>query len=135
MEAIEITRGIKRKWEDMPKEKEVIKSDYPGQEIRIGVELPLDIREMLIDMLKKYKHVFAWIPLDMVGIDRKLIEHRLNIQPSVSIIKQKKHDQAGERNRETNLEVSKLVDANILQDAFFHVWITNPVMVKKSDGT
>lgn len=119
----------------MPKEKEVINSDYPGQEIRIGVELPLDIREMLIDMLKKYKHVFAWIPLDMVGIDRKLIEHGLNIQPGVSIIKQKKHDQAGERNREINLEVSKLVDANILQEAFFPVWIANPVMVKKSDGT
>lgn len=40
----------------------------------------MKIRKSLIELLKKYKHVFAWTPTDMVGVDRGVIEHKLMIR-------------------------------------------------------
>ncbi|KAI3790848.1 hypothetical protein L2E82_04222 [Cichorium intybus] len=52
--------------------------------------LPAATREKVIALLKQYKHVFAWEPADMVGVDRNVIEHNLNVKPGSSTIKQKK---------------------------------------------
>lgn len=81
-----ISRGTKLKREDMPKEKELINGDYLEEQIRIRDEVPINIRERLIDLLKKYKHVFAWTLADMVGIYRKLTKQMLNIQLGASFI-------------------------------------------------
>ncbi|KAI3510604.1 hypothetical protein L1887_17729 [Cichorium endivia] len=97
--------------------------------------LPTTTRKKVITLLKQYKHAFAWEPTDMVGVDRNVIEHNLNVKPRSSIIKQKKRGQAGERNMAINAEVSKLVAAGILRETIFPDWIANPVMVKKSDGS
>lgn len=70
---------------------------------------------------------------DMVGIDINLIEHGLNIHPGESMIKQKKQGQVREHNKSINLEVEKLVDVDILYEAFSPVWIASPLMVKKGD--
>lgn len=54
----------------------------------------------------------------MVGIDKKLFEHGFNIKPRESMMKQKKRGRTGERNKVINLEVTKLMDVNILHEAF-----------------
>ncbi|GJZ77917.1 reverse transcriptase domain-containing protein [Tanacetum coccineum] len=49
--------------------------------------------------------------------------------------KQKKRGQAAERNVAINDEVSKLVKAGIMREVHYHDWLSNPVMVKKSDNS
>ncbi|GJX44771.1 reverse transcriptase domain-containing protein [Tanacetum coccineum] len=49
--------------------------------------------------------------------------------------KQKKRGQAAERNVAINDEVSKLVTAGIIREVHYHDWLSNPVMVKKSDNS
>lgn len=44
----------------------------------------------LVSLLKQYKLVFTWTPTDMVGVDRKVIEHKLIIKPGTKEVKQKK---------------------------------------------
>ena len=51
----------------------MIKIVNPNQPISVGVYLPRVTREALVSILKKYKHVFAWMPTNLVGGDRKLI--------------------------------------------------------------
>ncbi|GJR79380.1 reverse transcriptase domain-containing protein [Tanacetum coccineum] len=41
----------------------------------------------------------------------------------------------GKRNKVIQEEVEKLVDAGIMKEVHYHSWLSNPVMVKKHDGT
>lgn len=78
--------------------------------------------------------MFAWKPIDMVGVDKNVIEHKLNIKPRSKEIKHKNSD-----NEETRIRQStwkwKLAKVGILKEAIFPTWIANHVMVKKHDGT
>nr|GEX81974.1 reverse transcriptase domain-containing protein [Tanacetum cinerariifolium] len=47
----------------------------------------------------------------------------------------KKRGQASKCAKEIHLEVQKLVEAGILQEVYYHVRLSNPVMVKKHDGS
>ncbi|GJS86635.1 hypothetical protein Tco_0769271 [Tanacetum coccineum] len=51
------------------------------------------------------------------------------------LFRQKKRGQAPERNKVIQEEVDKLVDARIMKEVHYHSWLSNPVMVKKHDGT
>nr|GEV52943.1 reverse transcriptase domain-containing protein [Tanacetum cinerariifolium] len=43
--------------------------------------------------------------------------------------------QAPERTKAIQAEVEKLVEAGIMREVFYHDWLSNPVMVKKHDGS
>nr|GEX60825.1 hypothetical protein [Tanacetum cinerariifolium] len=47
----------------------------------------------------------------------------------------KKRGQAPKRAKAIQLEVQKLVEAGILREVYYHDWLSNPVMVKKHDGS
>ncbi|GJX94465.1 reverse transcriptase domain-containing protein [Tanacetum coccineum] len=66
---------------------------------------------------------------------KELSEHCLNIREGYLPIRQKKRGQALERNKAIQEEVEKLVDAGIMKEVHYHSWLSNPVMVKKHDGS
>ncbi|GJY99301.1 reverse transcriptase domain-containing protein [Tanacetum coccineum] len=59
----------------------------------------------------------------------------LNVRKGCQPVRQKKKGQAAERNIAINDEVSKLVTVGIMREVHYHYWISNPVMVKKSDNS
>ncbi|GJW09128.1 reverse transcriptase domain-containing protein [Tanacetum coccineum] len=71
----------------------------------------------------------------MTGVPRNIAEHRLNIRKGYLPVSQKKRGQAPKRNKIIQEEVEKLVDAGIMKEVHYHSWLSNPVMVKKHDGT
>nr|GEU78349.1 reverse transcriptase domain-containing protein [Tanacetum cinerariifolium] len=83
--------------------------DFPDQEVVIGGSLSDKGRTELCSVLKKNLDIFAWQPSDMTG--------------------------APERARAIQAEVQKLVDARIMREVYYHDWLSNPVMVKKYDGS
>nr|GEU61092.1 reverse transcriptase domain-containing protein [Tanacetum cinerariifolium] len=84
---------------------------------------------------KKNLDIFAWQPSDMTGVPRSVAEHRLNIREGYSPVRQKKKGQAPERAKAIQAEVQKLVEAGITREVYYHDWLSNPVMVKKHDGS
>jgi hypothetical protein len=54
----------------------------------ISTNLDSNFREELIKLLKEYKDCFAWDYLEMPGLDRSIVEHRLPIKPSFRPYKQ-----------------------------------------------
>lgn len=46
---------------------EIINKDYSDQPFYVGNNLPSTTRQALVDLLKKYKHVFISTPKNMVG--------------------------------------------------------------------
>ena len=93
MQPTEITRKTKKARGESAYEKEVINEEHCDQTINIGRNLPGHTRRALVDLLRRYTHIFAWTPTDMVGVDRKIIEHKLMIKPGTKEVKQKKRVQ------------------------------------------
>ncbi|GKG59884.1 hypothetical protein Tco_0607512, partial [Tanacetum coccineum] len=71
----------------------------------------------------------------MTGVPRSMAEHRLNVQEGYLPVRQKKRGQALECAKVIQAEVQKLVEAGIVKEVYYHDWLSNPVMVKKHDGS
>ena len=77
--------------------------------IRIGSQMTPKMEMMTIDFLRKNSDMFAWSPSDFKGIYPEVIVHRLNIDPQIKPIKQKKRVFGVERNRIIEEDVNKLL--------------------------
>uniref|UniRef100_A0A2N9FAH3 Uncharacterized protein n=1 Tax=Fagus sylvatica TaxID=28930 RepID=A0A2N9FAH3_FAGSY len=84
----------------------------------LGQKMDRTIREALISFLKSNLDVFAWTHDDMPGIDPATICHKLNVDPSIRPIKQKRRVFAPDRNQAISDEVEKLLTAWVHQRNF-----------------
>jgi hypothetical protein len=112
----------------------ILDDEHPKKSTRIGANLAPQTRKSIIHFLKKNKDVFAWSHEDMPGIDPSIISHKLNIDPRLRPIKQKRRVFAPERNNAIMEEVDKLLTANFIREVFYPDWLANVVMVKKANG-
>ena len=69
----------------------------------------------------------------MPGIDPSIISLKLNVNPCLRLIKQKRRIFAPERNNAIMEEVDKLLTANFIREVFYPDWLANVVMVKKAN--
>nr|GEX13653.1 reverse transcriptase domain-containing protein [Tanacetum cinerariifolium] len=109
--------------------------NFPDQEVVVGGTLSERGRTELCSVLKKNLDIFAWQPSDVTGVPRSVAEHRRNIREGCPPVQQKKRGQAPERAKAIQAEVQKLVEARIMREVYYHDWLSNPVMVKKHDGS
>uniref|UniRef100_A0A2N9F1B6 Uncharacterized protein n=1 Tax=Fagus sylvatica TaxID=28930 RepID=A0A2N9F1B6_FAGSY len=65
---------------------------------RIGTTMPAEIRGSIVQFLRENADVFAWSHEDMPGISTEVMIHKLNVNPSMHPIKQKRRVFAPERN-------------------------------------
>ncbi|XP_071689208.1 uncharacterized protein [Rutidosis leptorrhynchoides] len=72
---------------------------------------------------------------DMTGVSRDIVEHKLNTNPGLTPIRQKKRGIAPERNTFLRNEVDKHVHAGILREVKYQTCVANPILVKKADGS
>ena len=62
----------------------------PDKVVKIGSQLDPLLQKELIVFLKANLDVFAWNHLDMCGISLEVMVHKLNIDPSIHPVKQKR---------------------------------------------
>nr|GEV43348.1 reverse transcriptase domain-containing protein [Tanacetum cinerariifolium] len=117
------------------KEGVVLNLLYLDQQVAIGTNLPMTLKEEQKKLLYANQDIFAWSPLDMTEILRDLLKHKLNIHPCTFLIWQKKRILAKERKEAITQEVSNLVEVRILREVYFPQWDANPVILRKNDGT
>ncbi|GJU05749.1 hypothetical protein Tco_1122179 [Tanacetum coccineum] len=77
----------------------------------------------------------AWKLTNMTSVSRSIAEHRLNIREGCQPIRQKRRGQALKMNKAIQEEVTKLMEAEIMREVHYHDWLSNPIMVKKHDGS
>jgi hypothetical protein len=104
------------------------------QTVVIGSDLSADEEANLVQFLQKNKDVFAWSAKDLTSVDRSLIEHKLNIDPSVKPRKQKLRKMSGDKVVAVKSEVQRLLDATVIGEAMYPKWLANTVPVKKKNG-
>ncbi|XP_071687286.1 uncharacterized protein [Rutidosis leptorrhynchoides] len=88
----------------------------PSEEEQIGGGLSDETKFKLRNILASNTDVFAWKEADMTRVPREIAEHRLNVNPSLTPIRQKKRGMAPEKSEWLKAEVDKLVKANILRE-------------------
>ena len=70
---------------DTPQEVEVISGDS-SKILKIGSTLLTLEKEKMVSLLRKNQDVFAWKHEDMPVIDRKIIQHHLNVNPECKLV-------------------------------------------------
>nr|GFB69843.1 reverse transcriptase domain-containing protein [Tanacetum cinerariifolium] len=127
----------------MPREKKTrpanltvtLHPNFSDQKVVVGGSLSDKGCTELCALLKKNLDIFAWQPSDMTRVPRSIVEHRLNIREGCPPVRKKKRGQAPERTKAIQAEVQKLIEARIIREVYYHDWLSNPVMVKKHDGS
>ena len=77
--------------------------------------------------------VFAWSPYEVPGVDPEFIVHKLNVDPSFPLKKQKPWRSAKKHVEAVRSEVRRLKEAKAIKEAFFGEWLANTVVVKKKN--
>jgi hypothetical protein len=87
-----------------------------GKVLQIGTCLTWEVRECLVDFLRKNMEVFAWSHADMLGINLEEIFHILNVDLDMRPVKQKRRKFAPERVEAITVEIEKLLKAQFIQE-------------------
>jgi hypothetical protein len=112
----------------------VLDNEKPHKTTSIRAKMDGRLRESMIKFLKSNLDIFAWTHDDMPGIDPSTICHKLNVNPSILPIKQKRRVFAPDRNQAISNEVGKLLTTGFVREVYYPDWLANVVMVKKANG-
>ncbi|CAA0827383.1 Unknown protein, partial [Striga hermonthica] len=104
------------------------------RKFRIGKELEEPVRSRLIKVIRDFADVFAYSSEELTGIKAEIIEHRLNIDLTVRPVKQKRRHHGAEMDGVIEAEIEKLLMAGHIKEIQFPEWLSNTVMVSKSEG-
>lgn len=57
------------------------------QSIFLSASLLVELKQEVRDLLKEFKHIFAWTYVEMPGLDSQLVTHQLNIKELIKLVK------------------------------------------------
>jgi hypothetical protein len=83
--------------------------------------------------LFKNKDVFAWTANDLCGVNRDVIEHSLNVDPSFRSRKQRLQKMSDDKAEGAQNEVKRLLSVGVIREVTYPEWLANTVMVKKAN--
>ncbi|XP_071699407.1 uncharacterized protein [Rutidosis leptorrhynchoides] len=106
---------------------------HPEQKIKIGRGLSDETKFKLRNILASNTDVFAWKEADMTGVPREIVEHKLNANPNLMPVRQKKCGMAPERSEWLKAKVDKLVKAKILLEVRYQTCVANQVLMAAND--
>ncbi|GJW24731.1 eukaryotic translation initiation factor 5B-like protein [Tanacetum coccineum] len=108
---------------------------YPKQLVAIEICLSPEGSNQLKNLLKENIDIFAWEPSDMTGVPKRIIKHSLNANPLEKPVSQKRRVFCSEKSQVITEEVAEWLKAGIVRPVKYPTWISNPVLVKKVDGS
>jgi hypothetical protein len=104
------------------------------QKVLLGSQLSKEQEKTLIRFLFNNKDVFAWSANDLCGVNRDVIEHSLNVDPSFRPRKQRLRKMSDDKAEGARNEVKRLLSAGVIREVKYPEWLANTVMVKKANG-
>jgi hypothetical protein len=109
-------------------------ADVPSRTVMIGIEVSKEEEDRLLEFLHHNQDVFAWPKSDLTGVHRSVIEHALNTDPKVKPKLQRQRPMSDDRVKSAEAKVQKLLDARIIREVQYSIWVANVVMVPKKNG-
>jgi hypothetical protein len=90
--------------------------DIADQRILLGSQLSDEQEKTLIRFLFNNKYVFTWIANDLCGVNRDVIEHSLNVDPSFRPRKQRLQKMSNNNAESARNEVKRLLSASVIRE-------------------
>ncbi|XP_072090626.1 uncharacterized protein [Arachis hypogaea] len=100
----------------------------------VNKNLPHELKEPLIEMIRANRDLFAWTPADMPGIDPQIISHHLAVKPEARPVAQRRRKMSAERAEEVAKQTAGLLEAGFIREVDYSTWLSNVVLVKKHNG-
>ncbi|XP_072087005.1 uncharacterized protein [Arachis hypogaea] len=97
----------------------------------VNRNLPHDLKEPLMEMIRANGNLFAWTPADMLGIDPQLMSHHLAVKAEVKPVAQRRRKMSQERAEEVSRQTASLLKAGFIRELDYSTWLSNVVLVKK----
>jgi hypothetical protein len=108
--------------------------DIAEQKVLLGSQLSDEQEKTLLRFLFNNKDVFAWTANDLYGVNRYVIEHSLNVDPTFRPRKQRLRKMSDDKAEGAQNEVKRLLSAGVIREVTYPEWLANTVMVKKANG-
>ena len=107
---------------------------FEGKQIKIGKGLPDAVKQDIMAPIAEFRDVFAFSTEEMPGIPTSVMCHKRDIKPGYKPVKQKLRNQGKEQIETAKEEVEKLLKAGFIIECKYSDWLSNVVLVKKSNG-
>jgi hypothetical protein len=111
----------------------LLRKDIAEQKVLLGSQLSDKQDKTLLKFLFNNKDVFAWSANNLCGVNRDVIEHSLNVDPTIRPRKQKLRKMSDDKAEGARNEVKRLLSAGVIREVTYPEWLSNTVMVKKSN--
>jgi hypothetical protein len=118
---------------DQPKSM-LLCEDIAEQKVLFGSQLSEEQEKVLLKFLFNNKDVFVWSATDLCGVNRDVIEHSLNVDPTIRPRKQKLRKMLDDKVEGARNKVKRLLSAGVIREVTYPKWLANTVMVKKANG-
>lgn len=82
--------------------------------VKISLHFGLEVKQKLIDLLKKYNDIFAWMYKEMLGIHPSISAYHLCVDPHVKSKRQKMKVFNQERNGAIEKELYKIIQTSFI---------------------
>jgi hypothetical protein len=69
----------------------------------------------------------------LCGVDRSIIEHSLNVDPSIRSRKHKLRKMSVDKAKGAKAEVKRFLRAGVIREVTYPDWLANTLMVKKAN--
>ena len=102
--------------------------------MKIGTGLPDLERKQIKACLRENIDLFMWSAMEMPGLDPEVACHQLAINPAARAVVQYRRMQSPEKTEAAEKAVKDLLEANFISEARYSTWLSNVVLVKKSNG-
>jgi hypothetical protein len=118
---------------DQPKPM-LLYEDIAEQRVLLGTQLSEEQEKTLLRFLLNNKDIFAWSANYLCGVNRDVIEHSLNVDPSFRPRKQRLRKMSDDKAEGALNEVKRLLSADVIREVKYLEWLANTIMVKKAIG-
>jgi hypothetical protein len=92
-----------------------------------------DNRKALVQFLQDNRDMFAWQPVDMLGVRRDVVEHQLKVYSQAKPIRQKQCCFTPKKREAIRAELARRVSAGFIREVLRPEWLANPVLVLKKN--
>jgi hypothetical protein len=118
---------------DQPKSM-LLCEDIAGKKCCLDPSYLRSKKKTLSKFLFNNRDVFAWSANDLCGVNRDVIEHSFNVDPTIRPKKQKLRKMSDDKAEGARNEVKRLLSAGVIRKVIYPDWLANTVMVKKANG-
>jgi hypothetical protein len=108
--------------------------DIAEQRVLLGSQLSDEQENTLLRFLFNNKDVFSWSANDLYGVNRDVIKHSLNVDPSFRPRKQRLRKMSEDKAEGAQNKVKRLLSVGVIREVKYPEWLANTVMMKKANG-